>query len=254
LKEHNKMDPKLAQVYGTNQADETDVEALATAELTSKLAAADELNLDGMSDDEAEALASELIGSDSSDEEAPAETEEAASEEEETEETEEKTAGEETTEAQEKIAEADYLGRVMAHAYVAERREIEKQAAAGSELATVAKKGKGAAGKVMEHVKKHGKSYAAGAAGSGAGFAAGRKSKKASAEAPEAATEELSALDRLAVARAQEILKENGVDLEQEKQSSLDEEKAAQLAAKVEERAVAMLNEAGYKFEESTEE
>lgn len=245
------MDPKLAQVYGTNQADETDVEALATAELTSKLAAADEINLDGMSDDEAEALASELIGSDSSDEEAPAETEEAASEEEETE---EKTAGEETTEAQEKIAEADYLGRVMAHAYVAERREIEKQAAAGSELATVAKKGKGAAGKVMEHVKKHGKSYGAGAAGAGAGFMAGRKSKKASAEAPEAATEELSALDRLAVARAQEILKENGVDLEQEKKSSLDEEKAAQLAAKVEERALAMLNEAGYKFEESTEE
>lgn len=261
------MDAKLAEAYKTNQADETDTEALATAALAEKLAASDEINVDGMSDDEAEALASELLGTTA--EETPAE-EPAA--EEAPEEEGEKTA-EELTPEQEKIAEADYLGRVMAHAYAAERREIEKNAgkldnlkgaaamagAAASKHKDKAVKGaKAAGGKVLEHLKAHGKHMAgAGAAGAAAGAVAGRKSKKASAEeVPAQEEQQVSALDQLAVARAEEILKEHGYEApadEQEKKSSIDEDKAAQLAAKVEERAMAMIADAGIELEKVEE-
>jgi hypothetical protein len=265
LKEKHKMDPKLAEVYKTNQADETDVEALATAALAEKLASADEVDVSGLSDDEAEALAAQILEGD----------EPAA-------EGEEKTAGEELTPEQEKIAEADYLGRVMAHAYVAERREIEKEAskmdavregvnnlkgavamtgAAASKKMDAAKAGaKAAKGKVMEHVGKHSKKYMGGAAaaiGAG-GFAAGRKSKKASAEQPAETEERMSALDTLALARAHEILKEHGIDpnaeQETEKKSSINEEQAALLQEKVNERAMAMLADAGYTIGEQQAE
>lgn len=228
------MDAKLAQVYGTNQADETDVEALATAALAEKLAAADEVNVDGMSDEEAEALASQILDGDSK-EEPPAEDDKA---EDEGAEGEEKTAGEkETTPEQEKVAEADYLGRVMAHAYVQERKSIEaSEKTASTKTASTKVAGKG---KVMEHLKEG-------------------KKKKASAEGEE---QKLSALDQLAQARALEILKENGIDPnaeapaeDTEKKSSVDDEKIALLQEKVNERAAAMLVEAGYKFEEKTEE
>lgn len=278
------MDPKLAEAYKTNQADETDVEALATAALAEKLAAADEVNVDGMSDDEAEALAAQLL--EGSEEQAPAE--EPAAEAQPADEG-EKTAGAEGEQAeepkltpeQEKIAEADYLGRVMAHAYVAERREIEKEAAAkaktaskldnlkgavamtGAAASKAADKGKAAlksgGGKVMEHLKAKGKTYAGiGAVGGGsaaAGYAAGKsKSKKASAEQPAEETEQkMSALDTLALARAQEILKEHGIDPtaqaeETEKKSSINEEQADLLAQKVEERALALIADAGYEL------
>lgn len=267
------MDPKLAEVYKTNQPDEADVEALATAALAEKLASADEVDVSGLSDEEAEALASQILEGEKPAEEPQAEGDKPEGE--------EKTAGEEPAEGeeltpeQEKIAEADYLGRVMAHAYVAERKEIEKEAAAkaktaskldnlkgavamtGAAASKAADKGKAAlksgGGKVMEHLSKHkGKAMGAGAAAAaGAGFAAGRKSKKASAEQPVEGQQEMSALDQLAYARAQEILKEHGIDPEAqteetEKKSSINEEQAALLAQKVEERAMAMLTEAGY--------
>lgn len=230
------MDPKLAAVYGTAPVNETDVEALATAELASKLAAADELDVSGMSDEEAESLAASLLDSaeGAAEDEAPAEQEEApAAEEAPAEEQEEKTAGDEVTAEQEKIAEADYLGRVMAHAYVAERREIEaaeKTAAAKTTVKVAAKKDDKKSGKVAAHLKM----------------------KKASTEA--APTEELSSLDQLAQLRALEILKENGIDPnaapeETEKEASMNEDQAAQLAAKVEERATALLIANGYEFE-----
>lgn len=281
------MDPKLAEVYQTNQPDEADVEALATAALAEKLAEADEVNVDGLSDEEAEALASQIIDGDSASAEGEEQPEAEAAAEEPAEE-EEKTAGEEEqlTPEQEKIAEADYLGRVMAHAYVAERKEIEKQAAAETAKtagkldnlkgavamtgAAASKKKdavKAGAGKVMAHLKSgKGKAQAAGAAAltgaGGAGYMAGKmsKDKKASAEQP-AEAEQVSALDQLAFARAQEILKANGIDPnaeqateEQEKKSSIDEEKVALLEQKVNERAQAMLTEAGYTFSEKTEE
>src|SRR5687767_1800821 len=107
------MDPKLAEVYKTNQPDEADVEALATAALAEKLASADEVDVSGLSDEEAEALASQILEGEKPAEEPQAEGDKPEGE--------EKTAGEEPAEGeeltpeQEKIAEADYLGRVMAH-------------------------------------------------------------------------------------------------------------------------------------------
>lgn len=266
------MDAKLAEAYKTNQADETDTEALAMAALAEKLAASDEINVDGMSDDEAEALASEILGTTA--EETP---EEPAAEETPEEEGEKTAEEQELTPEQEKIAEADYLGRVMAHAYAAERREIEKNAGkldnlkgaaamAGAAASKHKDKAVGAAkagaGKVMEHVKKHKSGYGAAAGGAAAAgmFGAGRmskKDKKASAEeAPAQEEQQVSALDQLAVARAEEILKEHGYEApadEQEKKSSIDEDKAAQLAAKVEERAMAMIADAGIELEKVEE-
>lgn len=264
------MDAKLAEVYGTVATNESDVETLAAARMAEKLASADALDVSGMSDEEAEDLASQLLGDDSA---AADESTEENTEEEQTEEAsenteEEKTAGEEElTPAQEKIAEADHLGRVMAHAYVQERKEIEKQAGrldglkgaaaitAGQAAAKAgkAKAGlKSGAGKVMDHMSKHKKKYIAGAASTAvAGGAAAVAAKKMKKEASAEETEEISALDRLALARASEILKENGIEpAEQEKQSSIDEDKAAQLAEKVQARAQEFLVEAGYSFEE----
>lgn len=207
------MDPKLAEAYQTEEALQNEAEALATLGMAEKLAAAEELNVDGMSDEEAEALAASILG----DEEAP-EQEESAQEQDEDE---EKTASQVE---QEKVAEAEHLGRVMAHAFVNERAKIAQAAAEKSK--TASKK----AGKVMGALKK-----------------------KASAEAPEQQEEakpELSKLDQLALARAQEILKENGIELEgEEKQASIPEEKVEQLQAKVQSRAEEMLREAGYSFD-----
>ncbi len=240
------MDAKLAEVYGTNKPDETDVEALATAELATKLAAADQVDLEGLSDEEAESLAAQIIGSDADDT--------SEKEDEEKEEKSEEPQEEETKEAQEKIAEADYLGRVMAHAYVNERREIEKEAGKMDNLKGAAsaagKKAKETGGKVLSHLGSHKKKYMGGAAAAAAGgFAASKMKKKAASAEPE----QVSALDQLALARAKEILKENGFEdapQEQEKKSSVSEEKAALLEQKVQERAVQMLVDAGYTFEE----
>jgi hypothetical protein len=60
----------------------------------------------------------------------------------------------------------------------------------------------------------------------------------------------MSAVDQLALARAQEILAENGIELEAEKTASEQEVTPADvLRNAVEERAVAMLQAAGYEFE-----
>lgn len=102
------MDPKLAEIYGTNEVSEYDVEKLAAAELAEELSESDDANIDGMTEDDVEALAAQVL------------TEE---------------QGEEYVEdddSLEKISEADYLGRVMAHSYVQELRGIEKQAAEDS--------------------------------------------------------------------------------------------------------------------------
>lgn len=211
------MDPKLAEIYKTEESLQAEAEALATLNMVEKLAAAEDLDVEGMSDEEAEELAKAVLGSDS--EEAPAEEQEESEEEGADGSEEEKTAAEKI--AQEKVAEADHLGRVMAHAYVSEKAKI--AAAAVEKAKTAGKKD----GKVMGALK----------------------AKKASAEAP-VEEESVSSLDQLAIARAQEILKENGIEPEQEKMSSIDEEKALQLQEKIQARAEELLVEAGYKFTE----
>lgn len=263
------MDPRLAEIYGTNSEEQTqDTEKVAAAQLAEKLAGDESLNLEGMSEDQIEALAQEVLaqGAEEQTEAAAEETEEAEA----TEETEEKQASE-------KLAEADYLGRVMAHSYVQELKNIEKQAGA-----------KETAGKVMGHVKRHASDVkegfkdlahmaksprqaasalkdsvksqgvkgtikgnknslkALGATGlgtAGAGAAAKKaKDKKSSA---------VSALDTLAAQRALEILAENGIDYNEE--TEVEEKTASNpadaLAAAVETRAMELLQAEGYEFE-----
>jgi hypothetical protein len=102
------MNEFLNELYGTTAtigAGGEDLEKQAAAEFLIKLAEAEGVDLDDLSDEEVGQLLAEV----------------------------EKTAAEggfepDDGEAQEKLAEADFLGRAMAHAYVNELAEIEKQA------------------------------------------------------------------------------------------------------------------------------
>lgn len=102
------MDAKLAEIYGTNMDSYADLEKLAAAELAEKLAAEEGIDIDDLDDDTLEYLAQEVLDSEYSSYE---------------------------DDSQEKVAEADYLGRVMAHSYWQELNNIEKTAA--GELATL---------------------------------------------------------------------------------------------------------------------
>lgn len=282
------MNEKLAELYGTNTT-ETDVEKLAAAELAEKLAADDSLDLDSMSAEQIEALAAEVLeeaaapeaektaaeGDEEEAQEEGAEGEEEAaegeeeaaeeSEEEKTEDTEEEPAeekkdepakdeGAEKTaaekEAMAKIAEADFLGRVMAHAYVKELKEIEKKASGFPFQKEEKKDGK----KEEKKDEKKGdeKEKKASKGGKVGAFLAKGMKKKANAE--------VSALDTLALARAQEILKANGIEVEQpaaeapaaesKETEKVANDKYEMLDQAVTKRAEEMLIEAGYKFEE----
>jgi hypothetical protein len=110
------MDPQLAALYGTDE--ETDTEKLAAAEMAEGLAEEEQFDVATATDEQVEALAQEFLASEGTEE-----TAEVAEAEEPKEEEQVKMSADE--EAQEKLAEADYLGRVMAHAYVAELRGIE---------------------------------------------------------------------------------------------------------------------------------
>lgn len=262
------MDPRLAEIYGTNSEEQTqDTEKVAAAQLAEKLAGDESLNLEGMSEDQIEALAQEVLaqGAEEQTEAAAEETEEAEA----TEETEEKQASE-------KLAEADYLGRVMAHSYVQELKNIEKQAGAKEtagkvmghvkrhasdvkegfkDLAHMAKSPRQAASALKDSVKSQGmkgtikgnkkslKALGVAGAGAAAGAAAKKyKDKKSSA---------VSALDTLAAQRALEILAENGIDYnaEAEVEEKTASNPADALAAAVEARAMELLQAEGYEFE-----
>lgn len=107
------MDEQLAAIYGTGQqeVEENDLEKTAAAELLVKLAEEQGVSLDDFSDEEIGEMLSDLYGGGI--EHTAEQVDEAADE-----------------ESQEKVAEADYLGRVMAHAMVQELNSIEKEAAA----------------------------------------------------------------------------------------------------------------------------
>ena len=100
------MNEFLAELYGTpeNIGGGDDLEKNAAAEFLVKLAAEEGVDLDTLSDDEVGELLAEIEQGEGSGE---AEVED---------------------ETQEKMAEADFLGRAMAHAYVDELTEIEKEA------------------------------------------------------------------------------------------------------------------------------
>jgi hypothetical protein len=263
------MDPRLAELYGTNQVDAEDLEKAAAAEFAEGLTEEGALSLDGIDGEELEALAQEVL---------------AGGEEQGEEVSEEETSEEEV----EKLAEADFLGRAMAHAYVAELREIEKSAESlGDEVGKAEKKkavsrqsestggGKGAvsarkiqvksklrlhaesgakkvkekglaafkklkghAGAAGAHIKKYPGRYGAGAAGAAAlgGGLAYAKSKQA------------SAFETLAEQRAAEILEQNGVEAVEASEAA-EQTKYDVLASAVEQRAVEMLSAQGYEIE-----
>lgn len=105
------MDAQLAAIYGTGQANaEDDLEKVAAAELLVKLAAENNIDLNALSDEQVGELIQEFYKS-------AEDTHESSKE------------SAESKEAEEKVAEADFLGRVMAHSMVQELGAIEKSAA-----------------------------------------------------------------------------------------------------------------------------
>lgn len=111
------MDQTLAEIYGT--LDEQDLEKAAAAELAEELADDEEMDLDGLDEDDIEQLAASVLEDSDEDED-----------------------GEEVDdEFVEKVAEADQLGRVMAHAMHQELRGIEKEAGFGSKAVKYLKEG-----------------------------------------------------------------------------------------------------------------
>jgi hypothetical protein len=284
------MNAFLAEMYNTWQniggaPDSSDLEKAAEAQLIDERLVKQGVDIDSLDGDTILKLAQDMFGANSALVKAAAEEPTAAHEESETaeEEKKEEAAKEEEHEEEvkkaalaelraaqgqqaeetleEKMAQADFLGRQMAHSYVDEMNQIEKSAAMpealkkgleaakggaskafgaakghASEAAAKAKEvgsrasafGKGKAESAKGFVHSHKGHIAAGAGGAAAGgiagFAAGHKSKSA------------SAIDALAEKRAMEWAQAHGL-LEPS-----DEEK---LAAVVDQRAVELLMQAG---------
>lgn len=126
------MDDFLNELYGTSEviAGE-DLEKQAAAEFLVKMAADEGVDLDTLSDEDVSGLLAEIEGD--MDKQAAEGDPEINPEE----------------EAQEKLAEADFLGRAMAHAYVSELSEIEKEA---GKVGDAVGKGVGYIGKKLEQL------------------------------------------------------------------------------------------------------
>lgn len=107
------MDEQLAAIYGNEQEVEQDIEKVVAAELLVKLAEEQGVDLDQFSDEEVGEMLGDLYANGM-----------------------EHTAGVEVPAevSQEKCAEADYLGRIMAHSMTQELREIEKEAASAKKV------------------------------------------------------------------------------------------------------------------------
>jgi len=278
------MDEKLAAIYGTGQTDaDQDLQKTAAAELLVKLAEQEGIDLDKLSDEQVTNMVNELFktaeeappfppkketkGEESSGESSPNE-----SKEEKKDESKEASAeeGQAEKEAQAKFAEADFLGRVMAHSFTQEVGLIQKEAGKMDFLKRLGDKAKGVAGKAGEAASKAGKAVggaaskagkavadtakkpgaAAGAAGAGglaAGFLAGRAGKKKEGSAAP------SALETLVDQKAIEILKTAGyVDEEgniqppQVAEPSQEEKQASILDVEIERLALQKLEAHGY--------
>ena len=129
------MDAQLAEIYGTGQEAnaEDDQVKLAAAELLVKLAGDNNVDLSQFSDAEVAEMVQEL----QKEAELPPQfqkKEESSEEKKETPESKESSESSSESpeakkaEAAEKVAEADFLGRVMAHSFAQECKEIEKDA------------------------------------------------------------------------------------------------------------------------------
>lgn len=214
------MNLELAQMYGTpgaEQATQEDTEKVAEAELFCKLAAENGIDLNAMDD----AQIAELYESTfkiAQEEEKEEKPKEKAKKEEAEKEEEEKAAAAQAEfaavqEAQVKVAEADHLGRVMAHAFTQESAAIQKAAAAASEegtekeaqgLKNLGEKAMQFGKKGLEAVKANPKKAAGAAGAAGALGAAGYAMNKKS-----------SAIDELAAKSAIEKIAEAGWDTDE---------------------------------------
>lgn len=131
------MNEFLAQYYGTNQSAEQEKTASAEEqqiELFAKLAAENGIDLEKLSDEQVEQLYNDTFKTASDDEgEKKEEKKDEPSDDKEEKKAQIEADLAEKKASQEKVAEADFLGRVMAHAYVNEMRKI---AAAAEPAAT----------------------------------------------------------------------------------------------------------------------
>lgn len=248
------MDETLAGIYGTNGAQAADVEKLAQAEMATKLAETGQVDFSNMTAEEIEAVAAEVVGGEPAPQAAaPTNTDPAPTDD----------------EFKEKISQADYAGRVMAHAMVNELRQIEeartKTASAMPDASRIGRLKSWASSKKIQagmNLGAHAGKAAAGAAavGGAAGVAAGRASKKekTSAAGP--------AFTQLVGERVEELLTASGfkpdeVFAQLEKQSSAQpatpaaapqetaDPRRAALAQAVDAEAIETLKEMGFTFE-----
>lgn len=216
------MNLDLAAMYGTNGVTAEDTEKLAQEDLFAKLAADNGIDLSSLTDEQVHSLRESTFGK-------QAEEEKKDDDDEETEEHKDEDEKKEAAAAEfaavaewkEKQAEADYLGRLMAHAYVAELNEIKEAGAkelfgkgvdkAGKHLESVGKK-------TMKHVGRTGGAegaanpttakrvgagvYGAGAAAAGAAAASSKKKQS-------------SAIDELALEEALKLAHAQGWDVDE---------------------------------------
>lgn len=127
------MDQELAALYGTTGTTQEDQTKVAEAQLFAKLAADNGINLNELTDDQIQELWDGTFAKQATEEEKKEPTEEKK---EEAKEEEKKAAAQaefnSQREWQEKVAECDKLGRIMAHAYVQEldliKQAMEKKA------------------------------------------------------------------------------------------------------------------------------
>jgi hypothetical protein len=279
------MDAQLAAIYGTGQevVEENDIEKTAAAELLIKLAEEEGVDLNQFSDEEVAGMISDLYGQGgiehtAEDLEAQAQAELEA----------QQQTQVVDDESQEKFAEADFLGRVMAHSMVSELNEIEKQAlslagakegligagkAVGGAVSRAGKAVAGKAGAAAERVGKGGaeliggkgsaarmnpvtaKRLGAGLLGAGAlGTAGTAMGVKKLVSGKKEQTKEGSALEALAQQAAFEMAKEAGYIDEDgnalvEIQQPEQEKQASQLEQVVQQRALEICAEAGLPVE-----
>lgn len=239
------MNEFLAEMYGTRDnigapSNDAEVEKMAEAQLLDEALQAEGIDIDQLPGETIVKLAHQLLGEDSQI------VKEAAAE------------GDMDESFEEKVAQADFLGRVMAHSYVDEMTGMDKEAKGeavfkakllGKKLLSKTKKLPGRLGKQVERLGKGvtelyaGKGSAArmhprtakliGGGTVGAGTAAGAGAAYGTKKLME---KKNSALDSLAEKRAMEWAAEHGL---------LDDGEETKLAAAVDQRAYELLLENG---------
>jgi len=146
------MNEFLANLYGTEQdvgaSTGDDTEKLAQAQILDQMFEAEGININELHPQTVVKVAEAIFGGQTK----IAEEDVEAAQKHEGGETKKKEEKEEEKEAEEKLAEADFLGRVMAHSFENERREIEKTALSTEGV-------KKTIGKAIDWAAKPGKQY-----------------------------------------------------------------------------------------------